>query len=82
MDLSPSLSEPTHSLVPLDRVPNHRSLRIELGDAAIQVLDFEHHHLCTVGHAAKPEFILALLSDAECMEVRRLWRQEGRSVGG
>ena len=49
MDLLAALHQPVHSVGSLHQVPHNRAFRVELGNAAIQVLALAVHHFCPVG---------------------------------
>lgn len=77
VDLPPSCNKPAHSLLPSHRVPDCGALRTQLGDAAVQMLDLEHHHILIAGCSPGPESVLVVLLAAQCFQVPCHRRKEG-----
>lgn len=77
MDLFAPLLEPPCPLVHSHGIQDRWSLRAELGDAAIQMLDLADYYILPARYAPESESVLAILPYAQRLEILVHWREEG-----
>lgn len=69
LDLLAAFYQLEDPLGSFDRIQNRRSIRAELGDPTIQMLDQPVHHLCSSCQSSGRQSLLALLDHAHLEEV-------------
>lgn len=79
LDLPATLPEPQDPLGSADGIPNCGTVRAELGDATVQMLDQSDHHLCLAGQLAGGQPLLAVPDPAHSEELPLEQREEGRT---